>query len=35
MATDIQTMINDVLQNEGGYVNNPYDRGGPTNYGIT
>ena len=29
---DVLTMI---VQNEGGYVNNPNDRGGPTNMGVT
>ena len=28
-------MIDDVIRREGGYVNHPADRGGPTKYGIT
>lgn len=28
-------VINSVIGKEGGYVNNPADRGGPTNWGIT
>jgi lysozyme family protein len=31
----IQSMIEGVIQREAGYVNNPADRGGPTNWGIT
>lgn len=28
-------MIEDIVRREGGFVNNPNDRGGPTKYGIT
>lgn len=33
--TTTQDIINDILAREGRYVNNPDDKGGPTNYGIT
>lgn len=32
---DIDTMIDDILRREGGFVDHPADRGGPTKYGIT
>jgi hypothetical protein len=32
---DIDQLIDALLQREGGYVNNPADKGGPTNFGIT
>lgn len=31
----IENMIDALIAREGGYVNHPADRGGPTNYGIT
>lgn len=32
---DIETMIGELIGREGGYVNHPADRGGPTRWGIT
>jgi len=32
---NVEAMIDAVIQKEGGYVNHPADKGGPTNYGIT
>lgn len=32
---NIDSMLDDILTREGGFVNNPADRGGATNYGIT
>lgn len=34
-GVSIESMINSLIEREGGYVNHPADRGGPTNYGIT
>lgn len=31
----VDEMIDDILRREGGYVNHPADRGGPTKFGIT
>lgn len=35
MTGTVQDMIEDILEREGGYVNHPSDRGGPTKYGVT
>jgi|APTNR8051073442_1049403.scaffolds.fasta_scaffold00075_106 lysozyme family protein len=35
MAADFNTLIELVLKREGGYVNDPKDRGGETKYGIS
>ncbi len=35
MARSVDTMIDDILRREGGFVNLKADRGGPTNYGVT
>lgn len=35
MSDAIDTLIDRVIEREGGYVNHPADRGGPTNWGIT
>jgi lysozyme family protein len=35
MSKDIAALIADVIAREGGYVDNPADRGGPTKFGIT
>ncbi len=35
MLTDIAALIDAVIEREGGYVNHPDDRGGPTRWGIT
>lgn len=35
MTTSERILIENIIRREGGYVNHPADRGGPTNYGIT
>lgn len=32
---DVNLLIEDLIEREGGYVSHPADRGGPTNWGIT
>jgi len=31
----VESLIDDIIRREGGFVNHPADRGGPTKYGIT
>ena len=35
MARTVDQMIDDVVEREGGFVDHPADRGGPTKFGIT
>ena len=34
-TTEIEALIDELIEREGDYVNHPADRGGPTRYGIT
>ena len=34
VSDNIQRLLNDIIESEGGYVDNPNDAGGKTNYGI-
>ncbi|MFN4017113.1 MAG: glycoside hydrolase family 108 protein [Reyranella sp.] len=35
LADKVEALISRLIEREGGYVNHPADRGGPTNWGIT
>ncbi|NJO37609.1 MAG: glycoside hydrolase family 108 protein [Rhizobiales bacterium] len=35
MSQSVDSMIDDIIRREGGFVDHPADRGGPTCYGIT
>lgn len=35
MTINIDEIIKEIIKKEGGYVHHPYDKGGPTKYGIT
>ena len=35
MAVSVRHIIKEIIRREGGYVNHPNDRGGPTKYGVT
>ena len=34
-TAEIEALIDELIEREGGYVNHPADRGGPTRFGIT
>ena len=34
MAVSVEHIIKEIIRREGGYVNHPNDRGGPTKYGV-
>lgn len=35
MSLSVEHIIEEIIRREGGYVNHPNDRGGPTKYGVT